>query len=49
MGLSAKVISGFAWGTVNAASQACGPNPLGPNVVVAAVSQAYEVGLEPTR
>jgi hypothetical protein len=34
--------AGFAWGNVTSSIQACGPNPASSNVVVAAVSQAYE-------
>jgi hypothetical protein len=37
-----EAIAGFAWGASNANTQACGPNPVGPNIVVAAVAQAYE-------
>jgi len=34
--------AGFAWGTVSSGVHACGPNSANSNVVVAAVSQAYE-------
>ena len=37
-----EAIAGFAWGASNVNTQACGPNPVSANVVVAAVSQAYE-------
>ena len=36
-----EAVSGFAWSTVNTKPAACGTNPV-QNVVVAAVSQAYE-------
>jgi hypothetical protein len=40
-----EAIAGFAWGASNANTQPCGPNPVGANVVVAAVSQAYKATL----
>ena len=40
-----EAVAGFAWGLSNANTQACGPNPVDANVVVAAVSQAYQAAL----
>jgi len=37
--------AGFAWGNVTSSIRACGPNPANPDVVVAAVSQAYDGAL----